>query len=146
MNDMRRAGEFDLDDQADEQGSEFHLAEYWGIVVKRARLIILCVALALSVAAIRSLMAKPTYQAAVTINIGKDTSTPYDVSDRMVLYSWWDPEYLPTQTRLIRSREIAERVIRKLNLLQNPEFNPGAQQATSKEDLAKADTRVTAAA
>jgi capsular exopolysaccharide synthesis family protein len=146
MSETRQRAEFDFDDQPDDQGSEFHLSEYLGIVRKRARLIILCVAVALSVAAIRSLMAKPTYRAVVTVNIGKDQSTPYDVSDRMVLYSWWDPEYLPTQTRLIQSREIAERVIRRLNLLQNPEYNPSARQGTSKEELAQAEARLTAAA
>jgi len=82
MNNLRSSGEFDFEEQTEEQGSEFHLSEYWGIVVKRARLIILCVALALSVAAIRSLMAKPTYQAAVTIHIGKVTTTPSDREDR----------------------------------------------------------------
>lgn len=146
MAERRPDDDFELDDPSEEGGSEFHLADYWSIVVKRARLILLCVALALSVAAIRSLMAKPTFRAVVTLDIGKDQSTPYDVSDRMVLYSWWDPEYLPTQTRLIRSREIAERVIRRLNLLQNPDFNPSARQTTSKEELGKADARVTAAA
>ena len=146
MMERRQFDEVDLDDAPEGEASEFHLSEYWSVVVKRARLILLCVALALSVAAIRSLMAKPTYKAVVTLNIGKDQSTPYDVSDRMVLYSWWDPEYLPTQTRLIRSREIAERVIRRLNLLQNPEFNPAARHATSKEELAAADKRVTSAA
>ncbi|MCM2316761.1 MAG: polysaccharide biosynthesis tyrosine autokinase, partial [Thermoanaerobaculia bacterium] len=146
MAERRQIDDLEFDEPADEGGSEFHLSEYLGIVVKRARLIALCVAIALSVAAIRSLMAKPTYRAVATLDIGKDQSTPYDVSDRMVLYSWWDPEYLPTQTRLIKSREIAERVIRRLNLLQNPDFNPSARETTSKEELANADARVTGAA
>ncbi|MFA6958602.1 MAG: polysaccharide biosynthesis tyrosine autokinase [Thermoanaerobaculia bacterium] len=146
MSELRRAGDFDLDEQADNQGSEFQLTEYWGVIVKRARLIVLCVALALSVAALRSLMARPTYMAVVTIDIGKERTTPYDVSNSAAFYSFWDPEYLPTQTRLIRSREVAARVVRKLNLLQSPEFNPGARQSTSKEEIAKAEARVTAAA
>ncbi|MGK2856205.1 MAG: Wzz/FepE/Etk N-terminal domain-containing protein, partial [Thermoanaerobaculia bacterium] len=74
--------QIDLDDGADESGSEFHLAEYWAVVVKRARLILLCVVVALAVGAIRSLMAKPTYRAIVTVDIGKDKGSPYDVSDR----------------------------------------------------------------
>lgn len=146
MTEFRREADFEFDDPGDDQASEFHLAEYWGIVRKRARLIILCVALALSVAAIRSLMAKPTFRSVVTIDIGKDRTTPYDVSDSAAFLSWWDPEYLPTQTRLIRSREVAARVIRRLNLLQNPDYNPAARRSTSKEELAKADARVTAAA
>ena len=33
-------------------------------------------------------------------------------------------EFLPSQIRLMQSREIAERVVRKLNLLADPQFNP----------------------
>jgi capsular exopolysaccharide synthesis family protein len=91
-------------------------------------------------------MSKPQYRATAILDIDKDRGTPYDVSDRLVLYSWWDPEYLPTQTRLIRSREVAERVVRKLDLLQNHDFNPSAGQMSSAEAVTDADKRVTSAA
>lgn len=136
----------DFEEPLDDEESEFHISEYLAILQKRARLIILCVLLALSVTVVKSLMSKPLYRATTILDIDKDRGTPYDVSDRFVLYSWWDPEYLPTQTRLIRSREVAERVVRKLNLLQNKDFNPSAGEVSSDAVVTDADERVTGAA
>jgi len=136
----------DFEEPLDDEASEFHISEYLAILQKRARLIILCVLLALSVSVVKSLMSKPLYRATTVLDIDKDRGTPYDVSDRFVLYSWWDPEYLPTQTRLIRSREVAERVVRKLNLLQNKDFNPGVDDVSPNTLIADADKRVTGAA
>ena len=44
------------------------------------------------------------------------------------------PGFLPTQTKLMESREIGERVVRKLNLLDNPRLQPeeGDSDAGSK--------------
>jgi capsular exopolysaccharide synthesis family protein len=136
----------DFEEPLDDEESEFHISEYLTILRKRTRLIVLCVLLALSVTVVKSLMSKPLYRATTVLDIDKDRGTPYDVSDRLVLYSWWDPEYLPTQTRLVRSREVAERVVRKLNLLQNRDFNPAAEQMSPEEVIADADKRVTSAA
>ena len=43
-----------------------------------------------------------------------------DANWRPQLYAQVDPDFLPTQAKLLSSREIAERVVRKLNLLENP--------------------------
>ncbi|MGH9316982.1 MAG: GumC family protein, partial [Thermoanaerobaculia bacterium] len=37
----------------------------------------------------------------------------------------YDPQFLPTQTRLLKSRGVAARVVQKLNLVENRELNPG---------------------
>jgi polysaccharide biosynthesis transport protein len=135
-----------FDETVENEESEFHLSEYLTVLRKRARLIILCVIVAFGFAIVRSLMQKPLYRATVTIDIDKDRGTPYDVSDRIFLYSWWDPEYLPTQTRLIQSREVARRVAQKLDLVQNTDFNASAAARTSPDEVANAERRLTAAA
>lgn len=140
----RDAIEFEEPLEAEE--SEFQISEYIAVLRKRARLIVLCVIIASGFAIVRSLMQQPLYRATVTLDIDKDRGTPYDVSDRMILYSWWDPEYLPTQTRLIQSREVARRVAQKLDLVRNADFNPGAAARTDPEQVVDADRRLTAAA
>jgi succinoglycan biosynthesis transport protein ExoP len=118
-------------------GQEIHLAEYWRIIVKRRRLIALCVALTLIIGAVVSLLSRPTYRATATLDIEKDKASPVDVASGPVSYGF-DPEFLPTQTRLMRSREVAERVVARLNLAQSPELNPARKGFAQKADPAAA--------
>ena len=117
-------------------GQEIHLAEYWDVVVKRRRLIGLCVALILIVGAVISLLSRPSYKATTTLDIEKDKASPVDVASGPVSYAGFDPEFLPTQTRLMKSREVAERVVERLNLAQSPEFNPVTKGFFQKTDPA----------
>jgi succinoglycan biosynthesis transport protein ExoP len=103
-------------------GEDIHLAEYWDVVLKRRRLIGICVALALVVGAVISLLSRPTYRATTTLDIEKDKASPVDVASGPVSYGS-DNEFLPTQTKLMKSREVAERVVERLNLAQNPQVH-----------------------
>ena len=103
---------------------EVHLAEYWAVVVKRRRLIGLCVAVALLVGALVSLISPSTYKATTTLDIEKEKASAMDISSSPSAYVGYDPEFLPTQTKLMRSREVAQRVVERLNLVQNEELNP----------------------
>jgi succinoglycan biosynthesis transport protein ExoP len=105
---------------------EIHLAEYWNVLVKRRRLIGLCVALVLIVGAVISILSRPTYRATTTLDIEKDKASPVDVASGPVSYGY-DPEFLPTQTKLMKSREVAERVVQRLNLAQSPELSPATK-------------------
>jgi capsular exopolysaccharide synthesis family protein len=62
--------------------------------------------------------------ATTILSVDKDVSSPLDSGWRPQLYATVDPDFLPTQAKLLESREIAERVVRKLNLLEDPELNP----------------------
>jgi uncharacterized protein involved in exopolysaccharide biosynthesis len=62
------------------------------------------------------------YRAVVTVNVERDAGRLFDVSQEG--YGVWDPTFLPTQVRLIHSREIGERVITRLDLLGNAEVAP----------------------
>jgi polysaccharide biosynthesis transport protein len=105
----------------DEAPPEFHLADYWEIVVKRRRLIALCVAVGIAGAVLASVLAKPTYKAAAILSVEKDWSSPTDIRSIEQSSSGFDPEFVPTQIRLMRSRQIAERVVRRLNLVAGSE-------------------------
>ena len=102
---------------------EIHLAEYWAVVVKRQILIGIAAGLAVVTALAVSLVTKPLYQATTLLDVERDKGSPLDIGAGQVaeLYS---PEFVPTQVRILKSREISERVVRRLNLATNPEFNP----------------------
>ena len=104
--------------------SEVHLSEYWAILVKRRKLIYQCMAVALAVAVISAALSKSEYEATVVLNVERDRGSLLDVTALEQGTGGYDPDYLPTQIRLMKSREIAERVAQKLNLPSDPVFNP----------------------
>jgi len=116
--------EYDVSEQPVEQ--EIHLSEYWAIIVKRRRLIAICVAGMLMIGAALSLITPATYRAVTVLDVEKDKGSPADVNPSPSSFMY-DPEFLPTQTRLMRSREVAQRVVERLNLLQSTEFNAAAK-------------------
>lgn len=103
----------------EERAPEIRLLEHWRVLVKHWRLVLLCVAAGLAGAALVSILAKPSYQATVVLSAEKERATPLDADWRPQVYAGFDPEFLPTQTRLIKSREVAERVVDKLDLATN---------------------------
>lgn len=110
--------------EIDERSSDFRISEYWAILVQHRRLIFLCVAFALAVGVLISVLSKPSYLAIVTLSVERERSNPVDANWTPQIYSGVDPEFLPTQTQLIKSREIAERAVERLGLMDNRELNP----------------------
>ena len=99
---------------------EFQLTEYWQILLRRWKLVALCVTLSLILGAVYSLAAKPTFRSTVVLDVEREGGGSVEVGPSTT--RGYDLEYLPTQKELIQSREVAERVVRKLNLTSNPDF------------------------
>lgn len=112
-----------LEPQQVQPDDSIHLAEYWGVIVKHRRLIAGCIAIAIVAGAVISLLTTSQYKAVAVLNVEREKASPFDVGTAMQGTSY-DPEFLPTQTRLIRSREIARRAAERLNLAGNAELNP----------------------
>lgn len=109
------------DQPMDQQpASEVHLSEYWSVILKRRKLIAVIVALVLAVTVVMTLLTRSTYRATTVVNVERERTSPTGLEQQS--YQGYDPEFLPTQTRLMKSREIAERVAQRLNLSANPEF------------------------
>lgn len=70
----------------------------------------------------------PIYQATSTLLIDQRTAKPVSIEDIYSLDSSGS-EYLQTQFELLKSRELAERVVTKLRLTEHPEFDPRQQPA-----------------
>jgi polysaccharide biosynthesis transport protein len=95
---------------------------YWSALTRRWRLIALCVGIALAGAVLYSILARPLYRSTVLVDVEPDRATPLDVSLSLQQYSNPGPEFLATQTNLMQTRQIAERVVKRLNLVARPEF------------------------
>jgi len=125
---------------ADSTQSEVHLSEYWAIVLKRRRLILQCMGVALVIALVSAVLSKSEYEAAAVLNVEREKGSLLDVA-AIEQAGGYDPEYLPTQMRLMKSREIAERVAQKLNLAADPVFTPRRGGVVGKVDPASDSAR-----
>src|SRR5258706_1852525 len=108
----------------DDGGTASAASELWSIVGKGWRLILFCAIAGIVAGFLVSLFAEAKYRAAVVLNVERDASRLFEVSSDSNGMTVYDPTFLTTQTRLMRSREVGERVITRLNLLGNPELGP----------------------
>ena len=102
---------------------EFHIAEYWGIVVKRRWLIVVCLAGAIVAGVLATVLTKPEYSAKAVLDVERQSANPVPFGSSRG-DGGPNADFLPSQVQLMKSREVAERVVRRLNLLANPQFNP----------------------
>jgi polysaccharide biosynthesis transport protein len=110
---------------AEEEGQQINLAEYWAVLVKRWRLIAICIAVALAGSLVVSFLSTPLYRASVVMSIEKEKISPSDFGlGQPTYFDTYDPEFFPTQLQLMKSREIAERAVQRLNLTENASLNP----------------------
>lgn len=121
---MSQEPEFLQEALVEEPSIQEHIVEYASVLWKHRRLIFLCVVVALVVGALVSILSEPSYLASTVLSVEREMGTPLDSGWRPTLYGAVDPDFLPTQAKLLQSREIAERVVRRLNLLEKPELRP----------------------
>jgi succinoglycan biosynthesis transport protein ExoP len=113
--------------------SDFNVAEYLGMVRRHWRLAAAFCAVTLSAAGIHFAITPKEYAASATVQIERRSATPVFGADQNPLVeSYWDMEYYPTQYKLLESRGLAERVVRNLDLANDPAFNPGAGLARAR--------------
>src|SRR5262252_8217436 len=98
--------------------AEAHLSDYWAIVVKHKRLVLVCTAVALIAAAVFTQLSTPLYQANVTLDVFRQSSNSLSLAGAAPIEG--TVEFLPSQVELLGSRDVAERVVRRLDLLNNP--------------------------
>jgi capsular exopolysaccharide synthesis family protein len=90
---------------------------YWRIILKRRWTVISVVAAAVAMAVIQTMMTKPMYRATTTIQIDAE---PIRVIEGEGVLPREDYTFMPTQLELLRSRGMAERVARAMNLAADP--------------------------
>jgi len=125
-----------------ERESEFNLAEYVGMVRRHWKLVAAAALACMTAGAIHYSITPKAYSATATIQIERRSLAPTLSTQSPWLESYFDAEYYPTEYRLLESRGLAERVVKRLDLLTDPAFNPGAagrnasRAATADDDQA----------
>ncbi len=117
---------------------EIHLADYWAVIVKRRRLILICLAGALMGGVLATVQKTPSYKSKAVLDVERDMIRKVPFSSQSNEGGGAAAEFLPSQIQLMQSREIAERVVRRLNLLADPEFNPKHYQRYRPDSKGKA--------
>src|SRR6516165_5479717 len=103
--------------------AEAHLSDYWAVVVKYRRVVLACIVLSLLGAGAVTMLTQPMFRSAVVLDINRQSSSPLGGSTLGAI-DGDSAEFLPSQLELLKSRDVAERVVKRLNLLANPAFNP----------------------
>jgi succinoglycan biosynthesis transport protein ExoP len=110
--------------------SEFDIGEYLAMVRRHWKLVAAAALVCVAAGAIHYAITPKAYMASAIIQIERRTLAPTLSSQAPWLESYFDAEYYPTEYKLLESRGLAERVVKRLDLLTDPAFNPhGAGRA-----------------
>ena len=113
-----------------EPESEFNLGEYLAMVRRHWKLVAAACLVCMAAGAIHYAITPKAFMASAIIQIERRTLAPTLSSQAPWLESYFDAEYYPTEYKLLESRGLAERVVKRLDLLSDPAFNPrGASRA-----------------
>ncbi len=105
-----------------------HLGRYWTVIRKRYATVLTTLFLVFAAALIGTLKEKPTYEAKTLIEIQKEDPDIPSLQELFQLDTISDT-YLETQDRILKSDDLARRVIVRLHLAEYPEF--GARTMTA---------------
>lgn len=112
--------------------SEVNLSEYVDMLRRHWRLIVTCALLGAAGGLFLYLNTPKTYVAKTRIQIERKSLSPLTGPNSYLEY-WWNPEFYPTQYEILKSRGLAERVVRSLELWNDPAFNPTVGQLLPSE-------------
>jgi succinoglycan biosynthesis transport protein ExoP len=117
---------------------EVNLRDYWWVLVKHRWIIITFLLVVVTTTAIYSLTMIPIYRATAQILIEKTNPNILSIQELVVM----DPsgtDFYQTQYKILESRSLAQEVIKRLDLIQHPEFK-GKGEQQEKEPLSQASS------
>lgn len=109
-----------------EPESELNIGEYIGMVRRHWKLVAVSLLVALVIAGIHYFITPKEYMSTATIQIERRNLSPVGGSSSPWFENFWNLEFYPTQYELLQSRGLAERVVKSLDLMNDPGFNPAA--------------------
>ncbi len=112
---------------------EVHLSHYWNIIYKRWKIALSIFIVVMAGALLASYLSKPLYRAAVTIQIDRENPHQLTMEDLFGIAAD-EQEFLQTQYIVLKSRELAFRVIDDHKLLSEPDFYPPGIKGKSKDE------------
>jgi len=99
---------------------EIHFRDYLNVILKRKSIVLLFLISVVTITIILSLIMIPLYRATAVVKI--ETESPNVLSFKGVQIDTTGVDYYQTQFEILKSRNIAERVIRNLSLDKNKDF------------------------
>ncbi|MEW6417108.1 MAG: polysaccharide biosynthesis tyrosine autokinase [Nitrospirota bacterium] len=100
---------------------EVHLRDYLYVLLRRKWIIITFLLVIVTTVTIGTFLKKPTYKSMITMKIEREKPN-FVVSEGVVGVDMSEENYFQTQCKVLKSRNLAKRVIRSLGLNTNPEF------------------------
>ena len=110
-----------LEQETDE---EIHLRDYIHVVLRRKWIVLLFFISVVVTVSLATFMMKPLYKSTVTIKIDKENPSVLSFEDAYRIERV-ETDYYQTQYKILKSRNIAKRVIKKLGLDSSKEFTAG---------------------
>jgi uncharacterized protein involved in exopolysaccharide biosynthesis len=98
---------------------EVHLRDYLHVILRRKWIVITFLIAIVTTVTIGTFMMKPKYKSSVTIKIEKENPNILSFKD-VVSLERAEEDYYQTQYKILKSRNLAKRVIRSLGLNANP--------------------------
>jgi polysaccharide biosynthesis transport protein len=111
-----------------EEEEGIDLREYWRILAKRKWVILALVAIAVTASFMATRLQVPEYRATVTVQIDPEGSQILSFQDFNRSGRWYVSEFLASQNEILRSRSLAEAVVRREGLQDHPELTGGVRQ------------------
>src|SRR2546423_15516302 len=119
-----------------ELNQEVHLSHYWTVIYKRWKVAVSIAAVVMLGTFLASYFSKPLYRSTIQIQIERENPNQLTVDDLFGIAAS-DQEFLQTQYVLLKSRGLADRVIRDARLLEDPDFYPAGIAGKSQAEIDK---------
>ena len=119
--------------EKEEKAKEIDLMDYWRVVVRRKWVVITFAGAIIFFTAVFSFLVTPQYKSTATLLIEEESSRILSIDETL----GYEPRVVQdlrgynTQLRLLKSKSLAERIARKLNLVARPEFGAMRKSKTS---------------
>jgi len=102
----------------------YSLNDYIGIILKRKRAAVLVFLVVLGLAAVYTYTSTRIYRSEATLEIDKDNVNSINNIGEALSPVWAQAETFSTQTEILRSRNLAEKLLDRMKLGDTPEFTP----------------------
>lgn len=106
-----------------EAEDEIHLKDYFYILLRRKWIVITFLLVIVTTVTIGTFLKKPMYKSTITMKIEREKPN-FVLSENVVGVNMNEENYFQTQCKVLKSRNLAKRIIRSLGLDNNPEFVP----------------------
>jgi succinoglycan biosynthesis transport protein ExoP len=112
------------------------LREYWRIIKRHKWVVLSTLIILVALVTLATIMTRPVFRATVKVEIGKETERVMAGPRIMEVETAnvFNPLYMQTQVEILQSRDLARRIIQKLNLAGSEEFQSKAKTPLSENE------------